>query len=240
MLRGGNLQSLVDEPRALVVLDVSADLANVLGQAEVVQVVVLDLEVLSKGDEDILGGLKVLRGGDVELVEGKGDGEVEGVVRRLEDNDELVLLQGEVVEVDLVFGSSDEVDELAKLGLEASLVEKVDEIDVGGVRAEVLPEEDVNGSLKDDGVVDGNHADTLVTVPAGLAAAGDAAVHDIVGDEEEGLEQLGQPAQGSGLEVLLLGKRGAEEDGDRVGHGHAAVAFSAQGVDFEILSTNSG
>ena len=62
----GAHQGLVDQPRALVVLDVGADLADDLGPAEVVQVVVLDLEVLAQRDEDLLGLRQVRWRGQVE------------------------------------------------------------------------------------------------------------------------------------------------------------------------------
>jgi hypothetical protein len=62
------LQRRVDVPRALVVQDVGPDLANVLGEAVAVEVVVLDLEVLAEGDED--GEGEVVRGlvGDGALI----------------------------------------------------------------------------------------------------------------------------------------------------------------------------
>lgn len=235
LLGGDDLEGLVDEPGALVVLDVGADLANVLGQAEVVEVVVLDLEVLAEGDEDVLCGLEVLWGGDVEVVEGEGDGEVEGVEGGLVDDDEGVLFEGEVVEVDAVLGGGEEVAELAELGLEGRLVEELDELDVAGVVAEELLEDHVDARLEDEGVVDGDHADSFLAVPAGLAAAGDAAVHDVVGDEEEGLEELRHPAEGGRLEVFVLGQGAAEDDRGGVGDGHAAVAFSAERVDLKVL-----
>lgn len=58
LLGRGLGEGLVDEPRALVVLNVGADLADHLGQTEAVQVVVLDLEVLAQGQENLLGLLE--------------------------------------------------------------------------------------------------------------------------------------------------------------------------------------
>ena len=51
--------------------------------------------------------------------------------------------------------------------------------------AEVFLEEAVDCSFEHEGVVDGNHSDVGLPVPAGRAASSDAAVHDIVGYEEE-------------------------------------------------------
>lgn len=239
LLGGGNLQRLVDQPRALVVLDVGADLANMLGQPKVVEVVVLDLEVLAEGDENVLSLLEVLGRGEVELVQGQGNGQVEGVVGGLVDDDELVLCHGEVVKVDLVLWGGEQVAQLAHFGLEGGLVEELDNVDVGRVAAEVFPEEHVDARLEDEGVVDGDHADALLAVPAGLAATGDAPIHHVVRYEEEGLQELGHPAQCGGLEVLLLVEGGAEEERDGIGDRHAAVALPTEGVGLEVLSSVS-
>jgi hypothetical protein len=51
----------VDAPGALVVQDVRADLANLLGGAGKVEVVVLDLEVLAEREEDVQRELVVVR-----------------------------------------------------------------------------------------------------------------------------------------------------------------------------------
>ena len=235
LLRSGDGQGLVNQPRALVVLDVGTNLADVLGQTEVVEVVVLDLKVLAQGDQNILGLLEVLGSGEVKLVESQGDREVKGVVGGLVDDDELVLVHGEVIKVDLILRGGEQVAKLAELSLEGGLVEQLDEVDVGGMGLAVLLEEGVNSHLEHKGIVDGDHANALLAVPAGLTSTGDAAVHDVVGDEEECLQKLRHPAEGSGLEVLLLGEGLFEEERDGVGNGHAAVAFTAEGIDIETL-----
>ena len=58
LLRGGLGKGLVDQPRALVVLDISSNLANGGGVAVAVQVVILDLEVLAQRQENALGLLE--------------------------------------------------------------------------------------------------------------------------------------------------------------------------------------
>ena len=235
LLRSGDRQSLVDQPRTLVIHDIRPDLANVLWVAKVVQVVVLDLEVLSERNEDSLALLQVLLSRDAELVQSKSNWEVERVVCSLVDDDELVLLHREVVQVDVVLWCGEQVAGLAELRLEGDLVEELHQVDVGGVLAEVLLEEDVDGGLEHEGVVDGDHADAVLSVPTWGAAAGDGAVHDIIGDEEEALEELGHPAEGGGLEVVVLAELLALEKSDGVWHGHAAVAFSSDGVGIEGL-----
>ena len=56
----------------------------------VVEVVVLDLEVLAEGEEDLERGLERFGRGDAAEVECERDGEVEGVVGRLVLDDERV------------------------------------------------------------------------------------------------------------------------------------------------------
>ena len=67
-------------------------------------------------------------------------------------------------------------------------MEDVEEIDVVRLGAEVLLEEEVNGALEHEGVVDRDVVHALDAIPAGLAAAGDGLVHHVVRDEEERLE----------------------------------------------------
>lgn len=94
----------------------------------------------------------------------------------------------------------------------------------------MLAEEDVDGGFEHECIVDSDHADFRESVPAWLTAAGLRAVHDVVGDEEEGLEEFGEPAEGCGVEEFGLGDGALEEDGGGIDDGHAAVAFAAHGV----------
>ncbi len=104
MFRTRPLQRLVDDPRALVILDIGAYFPNRLRGAVGIEIVVLDLEILTEGNENVFAGLEIGGSGELEVVEGEGDGEVEGVVGCFVDDDEAVLFGGEVVEVDMVFG----------------------------------------------------------------------------------------------------------------------------------------
>ena len=67
-------------------------------------------------------------------------------------------------------------------------MEQLEQVNVRRVRTEVLLEQPVDRSLKQEGIVDGDEPDPFVAVPARLAAAGDGRVHEVVGDEEERLE----------------------------------------------------
>jgi hypothetical protein len=85
-------------------------------------------------------------------------------------------------------------------------MEELDDVDVGGVGAEALLEDKVDGPLEHEGVVDGDQADTLVAVPAGQTTAGDGAIHKVIADEEESLEELGEPPQDAQMLELLIGQ----------------------------------
>ena len=54
--------------------------------------------------------------------------------------------------------------------------------------AKVLLQYFINAALEENAVVEGNQADVVLLVPAGLPSASLGAVHDVVGDQEEGLE----------------------------------------------------
>ena len=67
-------------------------------------------------------------------------------------------------------------------------VHKINQVDVKRVLAEVLAKHLEDRTLENERIVHGHETDALYAVPAGLAATGDARVHDIVRNEEVGLE----------------------------------------------------
>ena len=229
------LESLVDEPRALVVLDIGTDLANDIGVSIGIEVVILNLEVLAQRDEDIMGLAEVAGGGALQVEQSQGDRQVEAVVGGLVGDDEHILLHGEVVEVDLVLGGSDQVTELTQLSLPSCLVEEIDEVGVGGVRAEVLLKNDINRRFEQEGIVNGDQTDTFLTVPAWLTTTGDRAVHNVVADQEESLEKLGEPSQNAEVFELFLGQGLLQKSQAGVGTGKTTVQLSTGNVDIEGL-----
>jgi hypothetical protein len=235
LLGGAALNGLVDQPRALVVLDIGADLANDGGISEVVKVVILDLEVLTERDQDVVGLLEVLLGRYLQVVHGQSDGQVEAVVGSLVGDNEHVLLHREVVQVDVVLRGGDQIAELTQFSLPGDLMEELDDVDVGGVGAEALLEDKVDGSLEHEGVVDGDEADTLVAVPAGQATAGNGAIHKIIADEEESLEELGEPAQDAQVLELLIGQGLLQEGESGVGDREAAVQLPSWDIGVQGL-----
>lgn len=51
-------KGLIDQPAALVILNISADLSNKGGIAIAVEVIILNLEIFTKRNQDILGFLE--------------------------------------------------------------------------------------------------------------------------------------------------------------------------------------
>ena len=99
--------------------------------------------------------------------------------------------------------------------------------------SEVFLEEYVYRHFKHEGVIYGNHAYAWLAIPARLATTCDGGVHYVVGDQEEGLQELSEPAEGCGEEVFGFVERAGEEEGCGVGNGEAAIAFPAHGVVVE-------
>jgi hypothetical protein len=79
-----------------------------------------------------------------------------------------VRVEGEEGEVDLVAGGlGGEVEELAQLGLVGHLVEEVHQVDVVGVRPEVVPEQTEHVRLQDERIVH-RHQAHLLSLELGL------------------------------------------------------------------------
>lgn len=74
-----------------------------------------------------------------------------------------------------------------------------------------------------------------MAVPAGLATASNGAVHNVIADQEEGLEQLGEPAQNAQVLELLVGQGLLQKGETGVGDGETAVELAAGNVDIEGL-----
>lgn len=239
LLRGAAGDGLVDQPRALVVLDIGADLANDSWVTEVVQVVVLDLEVLAQRNQDVVSLLEVLRGGTLQVQQRQGDGQVEAVVGGLIGDNEHVLVHREVVQVNVVLRGGDQIAQLTQLGLPGSLVEELDNVDIGRVGAEALLQDEVDGRLEHEGIIDGDQVDTLMAIPTGLAATGNGAVHKIIADEEESLEELSEPAQDAQVLELLFGQGLLQEGEAGIGDGEAAVELAARNIDVQGLDHQS-
>jgi hypothetical protein len=120
-------------------------------------------------------------------------------------------IDGEILVAD-VWGVC--VEQLAELGLDDGLVDEVDEVQVGGVCAEVLLRQDVHAALQDQRVVDSFHPNLVKVkhnnasphpidaIPAWLAAAGDRPVHDVICNEEASLQPLDAPAEHGDVQLV--------------------------------------
>lgn len=99
----------------------------------------------------------------------------------------------------------------------------------------MLLQDNVNAGLEHESVVNGNEAYTVMAVPAGLTTTGDRAIHHIIADQEEGLEKLRKPAQGTQLLELLIIETGSLQSQTGVRDGETTVQLSARHVNVEGL-----
>jgi hypothetical protein len=74
-----------------------------------------------------------------------------------------------------------------------------------------------------------------VAVPARLTTTGDGAVHQIIADQEEGLQELGEPAQDAQVLELLVGQGLLQEGETGVGYGQTAVELATGDIDVQGL-----
>jgi len=103
-----------------------------------------------------------------------------------------VLRQIEFRKIYVIFGGSDQVDELSHLRLISRLVEELEEVNIIALLSKMILDEVVNRRLEHERVVDSDEPDFGILIPARLAPAGDGRVHDIVGNEEERLQLSGR------------------------------------------------
>jgi hypothetical protein len=99
----------------------------------------------------------------------------------------------------------------------------------------MLLEDNIDSGLEHKGIVDGNQTDTLLTVPTGLATTSDGAVHHVITDQEESLQQLCEPAQSAEVLELLIVEGLLKKSQAGIGNGETAIQLSTGGVDMEGL-----
>ena len=75
-------------------------------------------------------------------------------------------------------------------------MEQLNQVEICRMWSEVLLENEVDGRLEHEGIVDCNHAHARLPVPARLSSPCDTRVHNVVADEKEGLQEFGQPSKG--------------------------------------------
>lgn len=97
----------------------------------------------------------------------------------------------------MIFGSSNQVDELSHLCLISRLVEELEEVNVIALLSEMALDEMVNRRLEHERVVDSDEPDFRFLVPTRLSSTSEGSIHDIVGNEEERL-QLSVRQEGRG------------------------------------------
>lgn len=120
------------------------------------------------------------------------------------------LLEGERAQIDTVLWGGDEIDQLAHLCLKRRLecpsliriterreqkkwkrthvVKELQEMDIVWLVSEMSLEEVIDGAFEHERVVDRDDANAFDAVPTGLSATSDRFVHDVVRDEQGGLQ----------------------------------------------------
>mmetsp|Transcript_13583 Transcript_13583/g.19959 ORF Transcript_13583/g.19959 Transcript_13583/m.19959 type:complete len:220 (-) Transcript_13583:265-924(-) len=93
-------------------------------------------------------------------------------------------------------------------------MEEVHQLGVVGLAAKVPLQDAEHSRLQEERVVDGNHLHIGFLVPTGLTPPGLRVVHDVVRHQEEGLQPLHTPPQGSGP-VQLAGRQLLHPGGGR-------------------------
>mmetsp|Transcript_20874 Transcript_20874/g.63854 ORF Transcript_20874/g.63854 Transcript_20874/m.63854 type:complete len:291 (-) Transcript_20874:229-1101(-) len=212
----------VDEPRALVVTNIGAHLADHGGVAVTIEVVILHLEVGAHEHADFAGLGKELLIRNASQEHCTSDRQVEGVKGRLVDDDVHVGVHREAREVNLVRLGGGEVEELTRGGLKSDLMEELHDWHIERIIPKVAAQHRVNVHLQKNAVIDGVHSDAVHLVPAQLAAPRFGGVHDVVSDQEVSLEPLDAPAECCGAPGEL-GRGGAPDGLHRLDHRDAAV-----------------
>ena len=121
------------------------------------------------------------------------DGKIETVIGGLVDDNEAVFLQSEIIQIDVVFWSGKKIAHLANLCLERNCMEELHDMSISGMRTEMTSEENIDRGFQHECVIYGDHPDIRAAEPAWLPPPCVRCVHDIVGNEEEGLQKLDQP-----------------------------------------------
>ncbi len=207
LLGRDQVQRLHNQPRALVVLDVSSHLANDLGRTVAVQVVVLDLEILAHDQQDLASGAIETRLSDARHDHAQCNWQIEAVKRGLVLDNGDVSVESESIEVDdPSLRLRSQVEQLAQLGLASDLDEKVHQLRVETLVAEILLENLVHAALQDEAVVDRDQLHFGQAEPARLPSASHAVIHDVVRHQEKGLQELHAPPQCCGLASFLYAK----------------------------------
>ena len=98
-----------------------------------------------------------------------------------------ILCQIEFGKIYVIFGGSNQVDELSHLRLVSRLVEELEKVNVIALLSKIILDEVVNRGLEHERVINRDEPDFRVLIPAWLPSTGDGGIHDIVRDEEERL-----------------------------------------------------
>ena len=96
-----------------------------------------------------------------------------------------VLCQIEFRKIYVIFGGSDQVDELSHLRLISRFVEELEKVNIIALLSEMTLDEVVNRRFEHERVVDSDEPDFRFLIPARLSSTSEGSIHDIIGNEKE-------------------------------------------------------
>mmetsp|Transcript_86076 Transcript_86076/g.248536 ORF Transcript_86076/g.248536 Transcript_86076/m.248536 type:complete len:275 (-) Transcript_86076:406-1230(-) len=180
------------QPTAFLVLDVGANLAELLRIGKRIQVVVLSLEVDAHHQQHLPRGVEggtVPHSGDQHR---QSNRQVEGVEGCLVLHYQCPPLQGKLLEAAV---RAARIQQLPALGLEGSFQEEVHQPSEVLLLSEVAFQHFVDEHLDHEKVVRVEHANFGPPVPTRMASPGERPIHHVIGHEHASLEELHGPTQ---------------------------------------------
>ena len=235
--RRGHFEGFDNKPGTCILLDIGTYLACDFRIAKRIQKVILGLEKMTNFETYLLCRIIAFLIGDLGKSHSQGDRQIKGIMGGLILVNPRKRVIRKAIQLHLIRLAGRQVEQLADLGSARNILKEVDQVDINGRVAKVLAKEAVNHALEHERVVNGVEPDLRESKKAGLAATRDGGIHDVIGDEEEGLEQLDAPAEDvSGALFVGLGGVALAEGFVAMRHGQAAVELAVRDVVLEVVA----
>mmetsp|Transcript_1219 Transcript_1219/g.2713 ORF Transcript_1219/g.2713 Transcript_1219/m.2713 type:complete len:211 (+) Transcript_1219:556-1188(+) len=194
------------EPAALLVLDVSPYLANLLGSAIAIKIVVLRLKVDAHDHQDVTAIVVLFNVCDACHNHAQGNRGVKRVERSLVLHDQRPPLLREICETEI---HAQRVQQLTTLCLEGRLQEQIHKLSIVRLCREMTLQNLVHDHLDHEGIIDCNLLHVFIEVPALLSSASVRVVHKVVCNKEPPLKPLDAPAENRKTHNVIIGRRHA-------------------------------
>mmetsp|Transcript_8280 Transcript_8280/g.20886 ORF Transcript_8280/g.20886 Transcript_8280/m.20886 type:complete len:443 (+) Transcript_8280:128-1456(+) len=186
------VEGVAEQPPALFVLDVGANLSQLLRRCERVQVVILRLKVHPHVDQRFSRRIESFAVVDSCHDHAQRYRAVERIKGGLVLHDQGPPVQGEVVQTDI---HAQQIQKLAAFGLERCLEEEVDQLGVVWLSPKVAFQCPEDEHFDHESIVYRDLLHMLMLVPTKLPSACLGIVHEIVRDQQPCLEPFDAPTQ---------------------------------------------